>query len=98
MITILLLSIPVLDVELDIQYIPQRQNIYPLCLILVQEATTRRASLIVPFVINEIHFIGIKDIVKIGSFYRFKKFIQILDSIPDILRVILSDYLSKSYL
>ena len=55
----------VLDVELDIQYIPLGQNIRPLCLILVREATTRRAFLIVPFVINEIHFIGIKDIVKL---------------------------------
>jgi hypothetical protein len=34
----------------------------------VQEATTRRAFIIVPFVINEIHFTGIKDIA-----IRFKK-------------------------
>jgi len=53
------------DVKLDIQYIPQRQNIHPLCIILVREATTRRAFLIVSFVNNEIHFIGIKDIVNL---------------------------------
>ena len=61
----------VLDVELDIQYIPLRQNIHPLCLILVREATTRRAFLIVPFVINEMHFIGIKDIAKLDMLREY---------------------------
>ena len=63
-ITILLLF-HVLDVKLDIRYIPQRQNIHPLCTIHVLEATTRRAFLIVSSVNNEIHFIGIKDIVNL---------------------------------
>jgi hypothetical protein len=63
-ITILLLF-HVLDVKLDIQYIPQRQNIHPLCIVLVREATTRRAFLYVSFVNNEIRFIGIKDIVNL---------------------------------
>ena len=55
----------VLIVEHVMSYIHQRQNICPLCLILVRDVTIRRAFSIVLIVINEIHFIGIGDIVKL---------------------------------
>jgi hypothetical protein len=55
----------VLVAEHVMSYILQRQNICLLCLIDVLEVTIRKAFLIVLIVINEIHFIGIRDIVRI---------------------------------